>query len=119
MGPTIKPGSNIESYFPSIVSGEKSTIVKDEGENEPVLRTLSNALQEGDAREIDGIHFWSNVEDSNSMAQVYKRRLSLSMAHQAGRAPGNDRNNSVGRETSFTRDSQKSQKSRATNSIRN
>ena len=118
MGPTIKPGSNIDQMLPPIISGEKSTLVRDEGENEPILRTLSNALQEGDAREIDGIHFWTNIEESNSIAKVYKRRLSLSMAHQAGRATGDDRNNG-GRDTSFTRGSQKSQKSRASNSIRN
>jgi len=118
VGPTIKPGSRIDSYFPSIAAAEKSRIVNNEGTNEPILRSLSNAIEEGDAREIDGIHFWSAIESSNSIAEQYKRRLSLSMADQAAKMQRSNvgSNMNGGRDTSMTN---QSKISRASNSLRN
>lgn len=79
MGPTIKPGSNIEHYLPSLVADRNSQLRQMGASNdEPLLRTASKALAEGDAREIDGIHFWSATADQADAIEKAQRRLSLS-----------------------------------------
>ena len=58
MGPTIKASSSLAMYFPDISQRAGGDIL-DEGQNEPILRSVSKAIQDGDTREIDGIQFWS------------------------------------------------------------
>ena len=79
MGPTIKAGSRLANYFPDI--SKKTTDINDEGMNEPLVRTVSRAFNEGDTREIDGIQFWS-ASDQKNAELIAKRRLSLSMVER-------------------------------------
>ncbi len=74
----IKQGSRLDSYFPDIQ--RRGGDIHDLGENEPIIRTISKAIDEGEAREIDGIHFLIDSTQEQSGVEKAKRRLSLSLA---------------------------------------
>ena len=83
VGPTIKPGSRLDAYLPEISQRHAEIKIY---ENEPLLRSLNQAMDDGDAQDIDGIKFWTGSEHSASITELAKRRLSLSMAaHQHSR----------------------------------
>lgn len=77
VGPTIKTGSRLHAYFPDI--SKRGGDIDDHGENEPLVRSVSKAMDEGDSREIDGIHFWTATSAEKDLHEITKRRLSLSM----------------------------------------
>jgi len=80
VGPTIKSASLI---LPDIT--KKTLDVQDFGEVEPMLKSFSQANELGDAREIDGIQFWTGSKGTGE--ELAKRRQSLAqVAHKNSRA---------------------------------